>query len=789
MHRRFLTGIQRIVPRTARALQHTALVGAFSLFWTALGTQAALATATTAGTVISNTATATFSDVNSNSFNTTSNTITATVQNAPALTVTAPSNQNITPAEKVVDTFTLTNTGNNSGTFALSADATFGGTASSTTLLGYVIAGTSCTTSSPCGTYSAANTAIAGLSATATGSTLSVGVEYQVSASATSTQTVQTTLSANIAYASLTGAQAETSANSSANPTDTLHVDARLDVQAAASTPGSGGANITWTITANNGGEYAAADLQAAKAVLGAGANGIALFIPVPTFAGSSLALASSPSAPSLSGAASGAAASVYYNATACSSSPTSGWSTTYSSSAKCLAIFLSGGTGGVELPSATSGSSGAGSVSSAQITFSFATVQPSGSGSADTNSVTLRVSSAIGGNAWVTGATPILGQGLAVGASQDANTASLIANIEANSTSSSGTTPPGGASNLIGSQAYASFIVGNGPFNNPDATGSYPAASNSGAAAATSSLDFTALGIPCSSNSASSVNGQSCTVAANTIIVNSLKNEGNSQDTIKLTATAPSGWTVRLYNATGCADFIGTSCTQGSAITSTSSAGGSVNGTVVVPSGTSVYYEAVYNATSNSATPFTGVDASITAAGQSGNGTGSDTNDTHNDLYPGGVVKLTNSVSVTSTNCPAGISPSNSGVCPGGTLQYSIAYLNVAPAAVISNLGTEPAFAYNALYTNTGSLVITDDGQANPSGASAANNWVTYTNGIQAAASDTTSSTVFTYYTAGGSTTSSFPGPAKVTAQVGGSSYQLVPGASGTISFTAVVK
>ena len=84
---------------------------------------------------------------------------------------------------------------------------------------------------------------------------------------------------------------------------------------------------------------------------------------------------------------------------------------------------------------------------------------------------------------------------------------------------------------------------------------------------------------------------------------------------------------------------------------------------------------------------------------------------------------------------------------------------------------------------------MITDDGQANPSGASAANNWVTYTNGIQTAASDTTSNTVFTYYTAGGSTTSSFPGPAKITAQVGGASYQLAPGGSGTISFQTIVK
>jgi hypothetical protein len=570
--------------------------------------------------------------------------------------------------------------------------------------------------------------------------------------------------------------------------TSWLQTDARLDVKTTATTPGSSGANITWTITANDGGGYAAADLQSVKAVLGSASNGIAIFIPVPSYGGTYVSLQAQPAAATLSGASSGAAASLYYNATACASSPTTGWSTTYSASAKCLAILLSGGTGGVELPSAPSQSGGAGNVTTAQITFSFTTNQPNGNGSGNANALTLVATGAIGGNPWATGATPILGQGVTMGTA-DAATASLVSGTESNTTASSGTTPPGGASNQAGSQAYLTYQVGNGPFNNPDATGSYPVAPNSGAAAATSSLDFTALSVPCTSNAASSVNGLPCTVGTNTIIVNSVKNEGNAQDTIKLTAQAPAGWTVQIYNATGCTAFTGTGCTQGSSIAGPSSTGGSVNGTLVVASGASAYYEAVYNATGNSATPFIGVDTTVTASGQSGAGTGTDTNDTHDDLYPGGVVKLTNSVSVTTTNCPAGMSPSNSGVCPGGKLMFSVAYQNIIPTATSSHLGTEPAFAYNACYASAGGLLITDDGQANPSGAPSANNWVTYTNGIQAAATDTTSNTVFTYYTAGGSTTTTFPGPAKVTAQVGGASYQLTPGQSGTISFTAIVK
>ena len=211
------------------------------------------------------------------------------------------------------------------------------------------------------------------------------------------------------------------------------------------------------------------------------------------------------------------------------------------------------------------------------------------------------------------------------------------------------------------------------------------------------------------------------------------------------------------------------------------------MNGTVSVASNTSLNYEAVYNATSNSATSFTAYTTRITAAGQSGSGTGTDSNDTYDTLYPGGVVQITDSVSVTTSTCAA--SPSNSGACPGSTLTYSLAYQNVVPAAVASNLGTEPTFAYYALYTSAGSLVLTNNSATNPPAATSANNGSTYTNGIQAAASDTTANTVFTYYTSGGSVTSTFPGPTKLTAQIGGASYQLAPGGSGTITFTAVVK
>jgi hypothetical protein len=105
----------------------------------------------------------------------------------------------------------------------------------------------------------------------------------------------------------------------------------------------------------------------------------------------------------------------------------------------------------------------------------------------------------------------------------------------------------------------------------------------------------------------------------------------------------------------------------------------------------------------------------------------------------------------------------------------------------VDANKGTEPSFAYNACYTTAGSLTLTNDGTATPAGAANANNWATYTNGIAAAASDTTSGTVITYYPSASTTYSA--AQTKLTAQVGGASGQLKPGDSGTVTFTAVVK
>src|SRR5665213_669596 len=81
---------------------------------------AGIATAATApGTQITNNATATYKDAASNVYNTTSNTVTTVVENAPTLTFTAATGAAYSPGQGVIDTFTITNTGNASGTFQI----------------------------------------------------------------------------------------------------------------------------------------------------------------------------------------------------------------------------------------------------------------------------------------------------------------------------------------------------------------------------------------------------------------------------------------------------------------------------------------------------------------------------------------------------------------------------------------------------------------------------------------------------------------------------------------------
>jgi hypothetical protein len=781
--------MRRLWPKTRKS----------ALLWLSITVSILLAGAPAAaqqspGTTITNTSTATFQDINAVSYSSTSNTISTTVQNAPSMTISAPVAQSIAPNQIVLDTFTLTNTGNAAGNFQVAADAAFSGTASSTTLMGYVINSTAtgtCSIASPC-TLSTLATQLTALSATASGSSISVGVEYQAALNANPNQTITTSLSPTVAYPSLGSAGSVTSASETGTVTDTVLAQARLDVQATGSTPSSSAQAITWTITANNGGNFGAYDLLSAKTLFGATNPGIAIFAKLPSFAGSLLGMTTTPTA-ILSGASLGATATLYYSTATSVPDISSNWSTTYTASATYLAVYISGGSVGMELPSAPGGSGGVGSVSTPQVTLTFATNQPSGGGASSLNSVTVLSNADIGGKPGATSLTPIVGPGILLGTTDGSGQA--LTATESNATPSNVITPPGGASNAAGSEAYSVASVVNGPLNNPGAMGSYPASPNAGAGSATNNLDYTAIGFACATGSGVNDGSTLCTVPSGGVVVpNTVENTGSSSDTFTLTAYAPTGWTVQLFNAT-CATPNTTipTCTQGASITSASSSGGNISGSVTIAAAASLTYEAVYIASSG-VTPFVGVDAKITAAGTAGGAV--DTNDTHNDIYPGGVVTLSNSLAVMSTNCPSGTSssPPAGTVCPGGVLHYTLAYANIAPAAAVgSHVGTEPSFAYAALIMTAGTLV--DDGTAT------GNTWGADSFGLSAAASDTVLGTTFAYYSCTPScaptntfASGTYPilavGPNKFTATIGGSgSYQIVPGASGAITFNVTVR
>jgi len=404
-----------------------------------------------------------------------------------------------------------------------------------------------------------------------------------------------------------------------------------------------------------------------------------------------------------LNGATANAAATLYYTTDATGAT---GWTTTYNASAAMIGVYVTGGTGGVEFPSNPSGSSGGGSVTNAQITLTFNTNQPSGFGSGVSGSVSNIANSIVGGNIGATGLEPIIGPGVPGGTYDSASTSGLLGSSGPlqNTTPSVGITPPGGASNIATSQAFAAFSVLNGPVGLPAATASYPAAPNNGSAAASNMLDFTAVGFACSNGATINSGSFTCSVpAADITVPNSFENFGNATDTFTLTAQAPAGYTVQLFNATcpvGPYGFILPTCTIGTQITGVSSPGGSIGGSAgSVTSGGTVNYVAVYK-NASAVAPWVGVDSDITVTGSN-----AETNDTHDDLYPGSVVKLTKSLSILSNGCPTGASPAAPAgmVCPSGIIQYAVAYANVAPASVApggSNAGTEPSWALAGITT-----------------------------------------------------------------------------------------
>ncbi len=801
-----------------------ALVGVMlALGFGSMGTADAAPTAP--GTAITNFATASYTDSNNQNYTTQSNTVTTTVQNAPSLTVTSPAAQTVSPGETVVDSYTLTNTGNGPANFSLPATPTI----SSGTIAGYTLsltnsAGTAenpCTATAPCtlaqiqtylasSTYTVSNT---------TNPTATLGVVYVVPQTAiTGTPSYTTAISAAITQAATGSVAASTSATQTGTVTDTEHQDARLDILKSAVTPTTTTAPIVYNFSINNGGYFGAHNLSSAQALLGAPAPGIiAILDKLPSY-GAFQQSYSTGSDVLPTGLPSGETATIYLstNGTTWVSKAAYNASTAYT----YVALYLSGGPSGVELAGNPSGSTGSGSgVTTAQITFSFGATQPpvgSGSGTPNLSNI---ANSIIGGNPGDTGAVPVIAPGVTAGTTDSSVTtpATTFAPTESNTVSSPANANggAGGSSNtvLVGGAVVNQAL--NGPVGLPASVGAYD-----GVSTPSNELDFTAVSFPCTSGgtgTSPSVNNGStaCTwPTAGVAVPNTLQNSGTASDSFTIAVTPPTGYNVALYIANNCPTTTtstavlpiapygtsGSECTLGSQLTTTTTGGvtstSAGQAALTIASGGSLNYIAVYTAAGGTTTqPFVPLNFPIQAYGSAGTaGTaGTDNNYTYNTLYPGGVVQLTKSAVIVN-GCPSGASATipATGVCPGGTITYSIAVKNVAPigqATVGSGSSSgEPAFAIAGITIKSGT-VVTEDGTV--TGA----NWYASTYGIDATVAPTYPTGTTTVYTLNGSTTgvpalhatgSTTKGPSGFTVTFPTS---LTAGYTGTISFQVTVQ
>ena len=753
----------------------------------------AFAAQTPPNTSIQNTASATYKDANGNSYTTESNTVTTIVQNAPSLTVTtnngsSAGSQNVAPGQVVTDTYTLTNTGNAAGNFALTTGATDNGVQgsgndnSNTSTVQYIFNSTTYTT------VAALNTALGSASATASGSSITVQVQYTLSASPANVPgTVTTQLKATVAYAAVGSAGAVTSSAVSNTYSDAVQSDARMDMQKTSSQAATSPYNITYTINANNGGAFSSQELNSVTS-LGFPTKGcLAIVDKLPTFGATAPSIVGTPTVTFTAGTngfpASGVTATVYYTTSANGSS---GWTTSAPANPAYIAVFLSVSSGTACLNSHAGTSTGSVTNAQAAVQLQFVMPQPTGAGSGNANAYENVATSIFGDNQPT---EHIVGGNIPASTADSGGAAPIYAasqGINYTPVPSPGTGSGGGNgwSNTVVNNAHLAAGVFNGPSSatpstmstlvtSSQATGSYD-----GSVAVNANDDFTqasftpasftsinsstTIGSPTGNTYSSGVNGIN--------VPNALYNSGNKDDSYTVIVTAPTGgWTVQLFpdNGSGTAPAASpyAGCTSPAA---------TCTATIAVSSGSAIQYWAVYNAPSGVAT-FSRFDASIAATSVNDN---TQNNSTHNEIYSG-FIALTKSATVTSSGCPAGTTPTYAAgsLCPGGTLTYSLDYRNIAVTGGSGN--TEPANAF--ISTKAGQLVITDDGTA------IGNTWAANTNGLTGAATDTpggggtwNTSDVWTTNTIGSS---------KFSVTVGGASFSLGAGQFGTIAFSVVVK
>lgn len=731
---------------------------------------AALATGTTAGTTISNTATATYSD-GTNTYNSQSNTVTTTVQNAPALTITptqaTPGANTVSPGGSMTDTYTLTNTGNSSGYFQLTGtlgtnDGVTAGQASFTQFV--VNAGSGNQTFS---TIAAVNTYLAtgnsgGPFLSAVSGTITVGVQYTANSGASGT--ITTLLTPDIVYPAGSGTSLQTSSTVIGQYSDPVSLDARVDAQKTAVVGGTVVApTVTYTVRFANGGSR---DLSAVfKNALPGGnaatydssctnstACGVVFTDKIPSFNSTQLTLNGTPSI-------SGATGTVIYSVDGTT------WTTT-ATGAVYVGVFLPAtsvtGAGLTTFaPNTNTTSQGNVPSANAALTLTYTINGSTATGAANATAITNIVNSIFADQSGYIEGPGITYQSVTNGTTATTtNTTPAIANT-------TGTLAGSAAATSAASPTNAALL--NGTYNVGTST-AYPGATGPDGTTAT---DFTALSYTNGNALLSAVNGANVTVpasAAAATFTNSLQNNGNKDDTFALTATTgtgltalPTGWTV-TYQSTG--QVAAGSCaavTAGTTITS-----------VCVPSGATQTYKVVFTppASATTFTSFTGYGDAVTAMSANNN---TITNVTTDEIFVGGFVKLSKTVADAAGQPCATASTFTTGaanVSPGDCVKYVVTYANVAPG--------QGSGANNQTLSAT-SLVITEDGVLT-GGTQVAytNNWATYTNGLYNAPVDTNSG-AFVY--------SPTPGTAAASTKFTDTVASLGAGTSGSVTFLCQVK
>jgi len=762
----------------------------------------ASATQTPPNTVISNTSSAGYSDAANNNYTTNSNTVTVTVQNAPSILLTPSSNKTIAPGQTITDAFTIQNTGNAAGDVQITAGGVTGTGNDNSYATGATWSYTYGGTTTTAGDLTTLNGDLAAVQVPA-GLSIVVSVIYPLQLLATSGGMVTTGVTGTITYAVNGAALAQTSTPlPSALETDTVKADVRIDV-ALAQSQNAGTGVITYTLAAADGtATWGARDSAAVKLLLGSGTQGVFISAKVPQFNSAPLAISGTAVASTGSTAfgypVSGATATIYYttNATGAGGS----WTSTtgaIGAGATYIGVFITGGTctiNGASMPNveicpAASPNSTPGNVSNPAITLTFSVVQPSGTGSADANSISTIANSIIGDNATT---EHVIAPGITINTLQDstATIASVTSGVQGINNATA-VNAPSGASNVMQIQALAQWVVLNGPYGNAAATGQYD-----GLFTNDNSHDFTAVsfgsGTYTTTNPTagySATTSSTTTAGATVPVENTIQNIGNHSDSYTIVAQAPAGWKVFIETdpSPGTGTCAGAASFGGSALSALG--GTSTSSGYAVPSGTSLNYCAVY--TAPSVTYLSHAIGSVVAT-SAGGGTGLGVNSTYHLLYAG-FVAITTTQTVTSTGCNSGVVVPASGVCPTGVIQYTVDYHNVVNPLDTSNAQEQ---SFKGVMTKAGTLVITADGST---GSGLGNNWGAFSGGASQP-TDTTGATnsVFAYYTGAaagtGPTAVWQAGVTKFTAQIGGPTFQLVPAlygsgvSQGTITYSVTV-